>query len=82
MFTKFKDRDIPEYQEAYQNMNTYHACEIAEGFGDGEDPTQEEQRAAWQYLFDQKAYMHLQGFYGRTMKSMLENGFIIQTHSV
>lgn len=78
MFTQFKDRDVPEYQEAYEKMNTYHACEIAEGFGAGEDPTQEQQRAAWQYLYDQQAYMWLQGFYGRTMRDMINDGFIIQ----
>lgn len=65
-------QDSKEYKE----MSMYHAIEIAEGFGDGENPTPEEQKAAWQWLYDQKAYLHLQGFYGRTMRDMINDGFI------
>lgn len=60
----------------YKKMNTYHACEIAEGFGSGENPTEAEQKAAWQFLYDNKAYQWLQGFYGRAMRDMIESGFI------
>lgn len=62
----------------YDNMNMFKACSIAEGFCGGEDATEEEKQAAWQWLYDQKAYLTLQGWYGRTMRDMLEDGYITQ----
>jgi hypothetical protein len=65
---------------AYDTMNMFRACSIAEGFCGGEDASEEEQQAAWQWLYDQKAYLHLQGWYGRTMQRMLEDGYIVVAH--
>lgn len=64
--------------ESYKKMNTYHACEIAEGFGSGENASDEESQVAWQYLYDNKAYQFLQGWYGRTMESLLNQGLIFK----
>ena len=53
--------------EEYKKMDTYLACAYAEGFCEGEDASEEEQLAAWQYIRDNELYLHLQGFYGRTL---------------
>lgn len=71
-----------DYDKAYDTMDMFKACSIAEGFCGGEDATQDEQRAAWQWLYDQKAYLHLQGWYGRTMRDMIEDGFIHKAKTV
>ena len=41
-----------------------------------ENPTEEEQRAAWQYIWDSGAWRHLQGSYGRTVHQLVEMGVI------
>lgn len=56
--------------------DSYTACSVAEGFSDGE-PTISEQHDAWQYLVDTGLCWKLQGFYGRTASSMIEDGFIL-----
>lgn len=61
--------------DEYKNMDLYTACMIAEGAGD-ELNTEVEMAAAWQYLYDQEAYTWLQGWYGRTMQNLLEEGLI------
>lgn len=66
----------------YKTMDSYTACSIAEGFADHE-PTQEEAHAAWQWLLDTGTCWHLQGFYGRTVTDLLEQGLLlppIKTH--
>lgn len=55
-------------------ISTYTACSIVEGF-DGEDHTEEEILEAWQALIDSGACWSLQGWYGRTAASLIENGF-------
>jgi hypothetical protein len=57
----------------YQAMNAFNAVMIIES----EDcPNECEELAAWQYLFDVGAYTWLQGFYGRRMQELLDNGII------
>lgn len=60
----------------YKTMTLYHACEIIEGFGSDQNPTEEEQLTAWQYISDTGAYRQLQGFYGRTVYALRESGII------
>jgi hypothetical protein len=55
-------------------MDLYHAVEIAEGFGDGEGATDEEQTEAWQYLIDTGQCWRLQGWYGRTATDLISQG--------
>ena len=62
-------------KEEFRITDTYHACSIVEGF-DGEEHTQEEELAAWQYLYDAKAYKWLQGWYGRSMRDLIQAGLI------
>ena len=48
------------------------ALAIAEGY---EDPESEEQWiAAWQYLIDTGLAWSMQGFFGRTASTMIQNG--------
>ena len=59
----------------YQGMNTFAAVGIIES----EDCVEEcELLAAWQYLYDVEAYKWLQGFYGRTMESLLAQGILTE----
>ena len=54
-------------------MNNYEAIGLAEGFIDG---TEEEVINAWQYLLDTGLCWQLQGFFGRTANSLIEQGII------
>ena len=60
----------------YKKLTPYLATAIAEGFCEGEGATKEEQLTAWQYIYDKKLYLHLQGFFGRTCRDLLEKGLI------
>ena len=57
-------------------MTTYLACAIAEGFCEGEGASQDDQIEAWQYLLDSGLCWQLQGWYGRTAKDLIEQGYI------
>jgi hypothetical protein len=72
------DKQALQDSDTYKGMDMFKACSIAEGFCGGEDASDDEKQAAWQWLYDQKAYMHLQGWYGRTMRDLLEQGLIYQ----
>jgi hypothetical protein len=54
----------------------YLACAYAEGFCEGEDATDYEQLQAWAYLIKTGQCWGLQGWYGRTATSYIENGLI------
>lgn len=60
-------------------MNTkltpFEACAIVEGF-DGEEHSEEEILAAWQYLVDTGIAWKLQGWYGRTASTLIRDGHI------
>ena len=59
-------------------MTSYLACAYAEGFCEGENATEEQQLTAWQYIYDTKLWQSLQGFYGRTIESLISNGAILK----
>lgn len=59
-----------------QKMTTYLACAIAEGFCEGEGATAEKQLEAWAYIIKNKLYRGLQGWYGRTCESLIQQGLI------
>ena len=54
-------------------MKKYEAVGLAEGFIEG---TEEEVINAWQYLLDTGLCWQLQGFFGRTANSLIEQGII------
>jgi hypothetical protein len=54
--------------------NLFDACSVAEGFCGGEDASDAEKISAWQWLIDTNACASLQGWYGRTAASLIEQG--------
>jgi len=61
----------------YKTMTSYIACSIAEGFCEGENASEKEQKTAWQWLLDTGLCWKLQGFYGRTASAMLDDGYLL-----
>ena len=55
-------------------MDSYTAIGIAEGFVEAE--SEEQVLEAWQYLHDTKIGYQLQGWFGRTLKGLIEGGYI------
>jgi hypothetical protein len=62
--------------DLYKKMTPYLACAYAEGFCEGEGASEEEVITAFQYIKDTGLWRHLQGFYGRTVRQLLEEGVI------
>ena len=71
---------MPNYNlratKLYKTMTSYLACAIAEGFCEGEGASEKDQLTAWQYLHDTRRAYSLQGWYGRTASSLIEQGLI------
>jgi len=55
-------------------MTQYEAVGLAEGFIEAE--SEDEIIEAWQYLHDTRLAYSLQGWFGRTAKSLIEEGII------
>jgi hypothetical protein len=55
-------------------MDNYMAVGLAEGFIEAE--SEEQVIQAWQYLHDTKLGYQLQGFFGRTLNQLLNEGII------
>ena len=55
-------------------MDTYQAVGLAEGFIEAD--TEEQVIEAWQYLHDTRIGYGLQGFFGRTLNQLLDEGII------
>ena len=54
-------------------LNSYRAVALAEGFEEG---SQDEVIQAWQYFHDSGLAYQLQGWFGRTATSLIEEGII------
>jgi hypothetical protein len=55
-------------------LTPFLATAIAEGFCEGEGASEEQQIEAWQYLIDTKLAWSMQGYFGRTASSLIEQG--------
>ena len=55
-------------------MTDYMAIGVAEGFEEAE--SEEQVIAAWQHIYDKKLYLNLQGWFGRTVKDLIDAGYI------
>ena len=67
------------YEIKFENgteINRYLACAYAEGFCEGENATPEDQMRAWSYLCGSNAANSLQGWYGRTINNLINEGFM------
>lgn len=58
-----------------RKLTPYEAVGIAEGFIDAED--EDEVLAAWQYLHDTGIGYQLQGWFGRTLRDLIEAGLVV-----
>ena len=56
-------------------MNNYKATGIAEGFIEAE--SEEQVIKAWQYLSDTGLAWQLQGWFGRTIANLIEQGIVM-----
>ncbi len=63
-------------QRSKIEWTSYLATSFAEGFGEGENATQEEQIEAWAYLIMTGICWNLQGWFGRNAQSLISNGII------
>ena len=55
-------------------MTNYMAIGIAEGFEEAE--SEEQVIEAWQHIYDKKLYLNLQGWFSRTLKYLIDEGYI------
>ena len=55
-------------------MDNFQAIGIAEGFVEAD--SEEQVLQAWQYLHDTRLGYQLQGWFGRTLVRLLEEGYI------
>jgi hypothetical protein len=55
-------------------MDSYQAVGLAEGFIEAD--SEEQVLEAWQYLHDTRLGYGLQGFFGRTLRNLLNEGLI------
>ena len=61
----------------YKQLTSYLATAYAEGFCEGEDATEDQQLCAWQFIIDNNLCRQLQGYFGRTANSLIENGILM-----
>jgi len=71
--------EIIEYETVLTNgeiITSYLACAIAEGFCEGEGASEEDILRAWSYIIGTRLWTKLQGWYGRTANTFIEEGII------
>lgn len=54
-------------------MTLMHAIDIIEGM---DDATPQQELEAWSFIGKSHAYLYLQGFYGRTLRQIMEAGHL------
>lgn len=61
----------------YDNLTSFEACSIVEGFTSA-TVTVQDLYTAWQWIYDTGLYKELQGWYGRQVNYLLKIGAIIK----
>lgn len=79
MVDKWRVVSDDDFQSQEENARVYplddfHAVALAEGFEEAQ--SEEEVMLAWQHLHDTRLGYRLQGFFGRNLVAMLEEGLI------
>ena len=74
MSQKLSPKEAIQNSEFYRSLTPYMAVGIAEGFEPSEN--YDENVAAWQYIYDNGMYKHLQGFFGRSLREMIDKGIV------
>ena len=67
------------FEATFENgepITDYTAAAYAEGFCEGDGASLTDQIKAWSYICGKEMYMYLQGFYGRTVRDMVEGGIM------
>jgi hypothetical protein len=60
----------------------YTACAFAEGFCEGEGATTRQRIEAFSYIFKRGMHRTLQGFYGRSIQSLIDAGVLEENGDV
>lgn len=55
-------------------ITDYLACAYAEGFCEGAEASEIDILKAWSYIAGKRLYLRLQGWYGRTLTTIIESG--------
>ena len=55
-------------------ITDYLACAYAEGFCEGAEASEIDILKAWSYIAGKRLYLRLQGWYGRTLNTIIESG--------
>lgn len=66
----------PKDKRTEIEWTSYLACAYAEGFCEGENATSEQQIEAWSFISINELWKGLQGFYGRTVHSLTDQGLL------
>ncbi len=69
-------------QRSDTKWNDFLAVSYAEGFGEGEESTTEQQIEAWAWLIKSGQCWSLQGFFGRAAKNLIGSGVIDDTGTI
>ena len=66
----------------YKKLTLYLATAYTEGFCEGEEASKAEQLSAWQYLIDTGQCWTLQGWFGRTAQTLIEQGVCLKAKKI
>ncbi len=61
-------------------LSNYQAIGIAEGFEPAESNIQVLE--AWSHIGKNELHRHLQGFFGRTLQSLVDEGFLTEDYDI
>lgn len=63
-------------------ITPYLATANAEGFGEGEMASAADQLKAWSYIGKTGLYRQLQGFFGRTLRDLILDGWLDKNFNI